>query len=315
MAIFFLQRAQIDTEKWNNFIATSPQSILYANTWYLDTITPDWCALVMEENGQWQAVMPLPVRQKWRTKVIQQPLFCQMLGVFSINETVFRQATHAFLQKLPAYFRYISIYTGRFFIQDGLPNNYEIEHCHTHILPLHLCYDTLYENYTADRRLNLHRAKKMNWQIEKSGDINPLIALFKTYHAAQIEGGVAESAYQLLQKVAKALEEKKAMHLVYALKDGKIEAGALFAMDRQRIIYLFNAASPLGRKGNARSLLIDQIIQQYAETGIIFDFESPEVESIASFYQSFGTKNEGYQSLHLNNLPFPLKQIQQWRRK
>jgi hypothetical protein len=149
----------------------------------------------------------------------------------------------------------------------------------------------------------------------ESHDPNPIIDLFRTHHASQIGGGVAETAYQLLGKIVNVLFRKKAAKLVYALKNGQIEAGALFAIFDNRIIYLFNAASALGRKGNARTWLIDQIIQEYAESDFIFDFESPEVKSIADFYQSFGAKKEAYLSLHYNDLPFPFNQIQEWRKK
>jgi len=315
MSVYLLKRSEIIDNQWDDFIIISPQSIFYANSWYLDVVSPDWCALVMEENGRWQAVMPLPVREKWFMKVIKQPFFCQLLGVFAASEATFQEATLLFLQKLPDYFRYVSIYSGRFFeLFPSLPN-YALTHCSIDILLLDLPYTTLKANFSADRKKNLKRANKFHWHIETSQDINPLIELFQANHADKIEGGVAESAYDLLRRVFEVLKDKKSGRLMYAIKDGKIEAGALFAIANKRIIYLFNAASPLGRQGDARTLLIDWMIQQYANSDYVFDFESPEIASIKDFYQSFGTKKEDYQSLHLNKLPFPLKQIQQRRRK
>jgi len=315
MAVLFLQRHQISDTQWNNFIAASPHRIVYAYTWYLDTVSPNWGALVVEESNEWKAAMPLPVRKKWGMKVIQQPFYCQLLGVFTKKESDFQEVTHLLLQKLPEYFRYISVYTGRISQAALLPDYYETKRCNTHVLHLHSTYATLKQNYTSDRQLNLNRAEKLEWEIIESRDPNPLIDLFRTNHAAQIEGSVSESAYHLLQKVGEVLYEKKAGRLLYAVKDGQIEAGAMFAVFDKRIIYLFNAASPLGRKGNARTWLIDQIIQEYAESEYTFDFESPEVKSIADFYQSFGAKKEEYLSLHYNGMPFPFRQIQNWRRK
>lgn len=315
MAVFFLQRHEISETQWNNFIAASPQRIVYAYTWYLDAVSPHWGALVLEDNGDWKGVMPLPIRKKWSMKVIQQPFYCQLLGVFTKKHLDFQEATYLFLQQLPDYFRYISVYTGRFSQANSLPDRYEINHCTTHILPLHFPYNTLKQHYTPDRLLNLNRAERFKWDVLESHDLNPIIDLFRTHHASQIGGGVAETAYQLLRKIVNILFSKKAVKLVYALKDGQLEAGALFVIFDKRIIYLFNAASALGRKGNARTWLIDQIIQEYAESDFVFDFESPEVKSIADFYQSFGAQKEEYLSLHYNDLPFPFKQIQEKRRK
>ncbi|MEZ4901516.1 MAG: GNAT family N-acetyltransferase [Spirosomataceae bacterium] len=313
MVVFLLQRAAIVDNQWNDFVAASPQAILYANTWYLDVVAPNWCALVMEEKGAWQAVMPLPIRTKWGIKVIQQPFFCQILGVFALDEATFEKATSLFQAQLPHYFNYISVYTGRFSEQATSFLDDYLTQCSTDVLVLNRPYHLMKANYSADRKKNLRRAEKFNWHIKTSTNIEPLIGLFHANHAQKI--GVAESAYDLLRRVFQRLKDKNLVRLVYAIKAGEIEAGALFAVANQRIIYLFNAATPLGRQANGRTLLIDDMIQQYAQSGFIFDFESPEIASIKTFYQSFGTKKEGYQSLHLNNLPFPLKQIQEKRRR
>jgi hypothetical protein len=303
MAVLFLQRPEISDSQWNTFLASSPQRIVYAYSWYLDVVSPDWSALVLEEKGGWKAVMPLPVRKKWGFRVIQQPFFCQLLGVFTHSTNESPEIDRMFLETLPDHFSYLSLYTGRFSKGLHFPEFCEIGRCATHTLSLHLSYPQLRKNYSSDRRLNAIRAQKWDWEITESRDLQPLIDLFQKHHAARIDGGVAESAYQLLQKAGNVLFEKKAARLVYALREGKIEAGALFAFSDNRIIYLFNAASPLGRKGNARTLFIDRMIREYAGTDFIFDFESPEVASIADFYRSFGAEAEVYWQLHYNRLP------------
>jgi Acetyltransferase (GNAT) domain len=306
-------RSQIDSTQWDDFIAASPQRILYAYSWYLDTVSPDWKALIVVENDQWQAVMPLPCRKKWGFNVVQQPFFCQLLGVFTHSSVDYREASNLLLTELKTSFRYISTYSGRFAEHTIFPEGLKVTNATNLILPLHHSYSVLLQNYTRDRQLNLKRAQQFNWSSQQSTDVEPLIALFKNNHALQIEGGVSENAYDLLRAVAALLAQKKALRLVYAVREGRIEAGALFAIFNNRIIYLFNAASPSGRQGNARTWLLDRMIQEYAETDFVFDFESPEIPSIASFYQSFGAQPEVYSQLSFNNLPFPLKQIQEWR--
>ncbi len=311
--VILLHRSQLDSTQWDNFIAASPQRILYAYSWYLDTVSLDWKALVLTENGQWQAVMPLPCRPKWGLKVIQQPFFCQLLGIFAQSNVDFLEASNLLLSQLTTSFRYVSFYTGRFATQTIFPNSLKIKKLSNVALPLHLPYAVLFQNYSNDRKMNLKRAQRFGWQSNQSTDVEPIIQLFQKNHSSQIVGGVSEKAYDLLRKLTAVLAQKNALRLVYATKDRRIEAGALFAIFDNRIIYLFNAASPTGRKGNGRTWLIDQIIQEYAETDFVFDFESPQVCSIASFYQSFGGVEEEYTQLTFNDLPFPLKQIQHLR--
>lgn len=313
MPVLLLHRSQLDSAQWDDFIAASPQRILYAYSWYLDTASPNWKALIVIENDQWQAVMPLPYRKKWGLNVVQQPFFCQLLGVFTNSSVDYREASNLLLTELTTSFRYISTYSGRFAEHTVFPEVLKVTNAANLILPLHHPYSVLFQHYTHDRQTNLKRAQNFNWSSQQSTDVEPLIQLFRNNHASQIEGGVAENAYELLRKLTALLGHKKALRLVYAVKNGSIEAGTLFAIFNNRIIYLFNAASPTGRKGNARTWLIDRMIQEYAETDFVFDFESPDIPSIASFYQSFGTQKESYIQLSFNNLPFPLKQIQEWR--
>ena len=313
MPVLLLHRSQIDSGQWDDFMAASPQRILYAYSWYLDVVVSDWSALVWQENNRWQAVMPLPIRQKWGWQVIQQPFYCQLLGVFTNASVDPSLAGSRLLKALAAAFRYISIYSGRFSKGVVFPETMKERVAVTHILSLHPPYRALWQQYSQDRKNNLQLGRNFGWQTRQSLDIEPIIGLFRENHAAQIQGGVSDNAYVLLRKVADVLHRQNALRVVYAFKDEKIEAGALFAVFDRRIIYLFNAASPTGRKGNARTLLIDKIIQEYAGTDFIFDFESPEKASIASFYRSFGATEEEYKLLTYNNLPFPLKQLQEWR--
>lgn len=311
--VLLLYRSQLDLTQWDTFIAASPQRILYAYSWYLDTVSPDWNALIVVENDQWQAVMPLPCRKKWGMNVVQQPFFCQLLGFFTHPSVDFQEVSNKLLTELTTSFHYISTYSGRFAENTNFPEDLKVTNAANWILPLHHPYSVLFQNYTRDRQTNLKRAEKSQWKSQQSTDVEPLIALFRNNHATQIEGGVSENAYDLLRAVMALLAQKKALRLVYAVREGRIEAGALFAVFNNRIIYLFNAASPAGRQSNVRTWLIDQMIREYAETDFVFDFESPEIPSIASFYRSFGAQPEVYSQLSFNNLPFPLKQIQEWR--
>ena len=315
---FFLLRliphTYLPATRWDAFIAASPQRVMYAYAWYLDVVSPQWQALVLEEDGVWKAVMPLPTQQKWGLNVVQQPFFCQFLGVFTTPSVELASVQTAFLEALSTYFWYVSSYSGRFG-ENLFPAPWETKRCFTHVFPLNVPYEQLHQRYSTDRRINLGRALRFGWEITESEDMEPMLQLFQENHAANIQGGVTETAYELLRKVVEALQQRNAARIVYAHKDGKIEAGALFATYDQRIVYLFNAASAVGRKGNARALLIDQCFQAFANSGYIFDFESPEKESIASFYASFGAQSEEYWVLHYNALPFPLKQWKAYRRK
>lgn len=306
--IALLSRSQLDATAWDACVAASSQQIVYGYSWYLDAVLPTpawkWVGLAqIDEVGQYRAVMPIPLRRKriagvlyrW---VVHQPFFCQVLGVFSCNESLDPQP---FFDLMTRQFRYGSSYVAR---RPFANTDQTIDHRFytTHILNLQVGYEALYQNYTRDRKLNLRRAVTVDWTIVNSADPEPLLDLFRKYHAATIEGGVAGWAYSIFRNLVDELRKRGLIILRYAMKNERIEAGALFVCANNRVIYLFNAASPVGRRGNARTLLIDQCIREKAGQKLLFDFESPMKLSVRDFYQSFGTTEEPFLNLRWNRL-------------
>jgi hypothetical protein len=301
MSLHLLSRAELDTVAWDNCVRASFNQLVYGYSWYLDAVLSEpgwkWMGLVLvDETGVYQAVMPVPLRRKFGRWVVHQPLFCQFLVVFSPDKTI---DSTPFYQALQQRFRY-----GSKLSLLGAGNSFtyfeRIEPRKTYVLDLYKSYEVIDRNYTQDRRLNLRRAQKAGWQVINSDDILPLITLFRAHHAASI--GVGEWAYSILIKIYETLSQRQLVLLRYALIDDRIEAGALFVREGNRIIYLFNAASARGRTGNARTLLIDQLVQQWAGQPILLDFESPEKPSIVQFYRSFGAVDETYQTVSWNRL-------------
>jgi hypothetical protein len=315
-----LSRRQIDPSRWNALVQQSPQQVLYGYSWYLDTVSPDWSALVWPSAEEYRVVLPLPTRTKAGLRVVQQPFFCQYMGFFATQE-VPPELALLFLRALDRHFRYISTYSFH-------PLNTPLLRAlwpavpallsstlHTHWLPLHQSFTDLQRTYHPDRRLNLRRAEKAGWTVQTSDDPEPLIGLFRHHHAHRIGGGVSENAYQLLREVRQTLSTTGTLLLRYALLNGEIHAGVLLAEQGNRVLYLFNAADPIGRRLNARTYLLNQYFEEKAGTAdLVFDFESPEVPSVASYYRSFGAQEKEFFQIRKNGLPFPLNRIQEWRR-
>lgn len=290
--ICFLSRPAIQDNDWNDCVAASPYRLVYGYTWYLDIVCERWAGLVVKrEPLGYEVVLPVPLRQKrvagFSVWVVQQPLFCQFLAVFSRKNSV---DPTPFFRVMQQQFRYGSGFCS---LQLPADSALQVQSRQTHWLDLSADYETIRQRYTRDRQVNLRRAEAAGWTLAESTDSEPLMQLFGENHAPTIRGGVANSAYEQLRQLCEALRMRKLARLQYAIRQGQIEAGALFVQEGNRIIYLFNAASAAGRHGNARTLLIDRQIRRYAgqssiESPLWFDFESPDKPSIAAFYKSFG---------------------------
>ncbi|GHB58756.1 hypothetical protein GCM10007390_10370 [Persicitalea jodogahamensis] len=313
-----LKRHQIDDQAWNALIERSEYPVIYPYTWYLDCVSPGWQCLVWPSAQNYEIVMPLPVKKRWGLAVVQQPLFCQYLGLFSESE-LSEEAMAVFLESLSRHFIYISSYdfhprhTPLLRKLTTFHPEFETTNKSTHWLNLKKPYTQLAYGYKKDRKNNLKKSKKYRWDWIESQDAGPLITLFRKNHAPKIKN-VKESAYQLLSDLASLVLEKNSGIIRYARIGPEIHAGVMVLEENGMGIYIFNAADAVGRKGNARTFLLDQYFREAAGQLRTFDFESPEVDSISAFYESFGAEKRAFFSIKKNELPFPLRQLQNFRR-
>ncbi|MEG1556647.1 MAG: hypothetical protein RR356_07995, partial [Bacteroidales bacterium] len=81
--IRFYKHTQIDQDKWNHCIANATFTTLCAEFEFLNIASPNWCALI---KGDYEYVMPLPIRSKLSIKYIYNPFFSIRLGIFSSYE-------------------------------------------------------------------------------------------------------------------------------------------------------------------------------------------------------------------------------------
>src|SRR6478609_7447826 len=139
--IRYLTHDEIDQTKWDQCIEQSANSMVYAYSWYLNTLAAGWHALVMDD---YDAVMPLTQNSKLFIHYLYQPFFTQQLGMFFKRpESVVRLPD--FIKAIPQHYRFIDINLNEQNIlpEDGpihfrkrknlvLNLNHTYEHLHKH---------------------------------------------------------------------------------------------------------------------------------------------------------------------------------------
>ena len=96
----YIKHSEIDSEKWNQCIDAAQNSRIYAYDWHLDRTAIVWDALVL---GDYDFVIPLPIRKKWGIKYLYQPLLSQQLGIFPIPPQNIAQLFYSEIVKLFPY--------------------------------------------------------------------------------------------------------------------------------------------------------------------------------------------------------------------
>lgn len=168
-AIQYLTRNQIDTAKWDQCINRAANGRIYAFSVYLDTMSANWDALVLND---YEAVMPLTWNNKYGIQYLYQPFLAAQLGVFGSEEV------QAFIEAIPAHFRFMDIYLNsentKAVKSDTalLRDNY--------VLDLHHPYEKLFTAYRENIRRNIKKAKQAGCLVQKDFNVDTVISLAAT---------------------------------------------------------------------------------------------------------------------------------------
>ena len=101
MAINYLTYQQIDKVKWDACIKEASNGLIYGYSFYLDTMSKNWDALVLND---YEAVMPLTWNKKYGICYLYQPPFTASLGIF--GQSLSAALVNRFLAAIPKKFAY-----------------------------------------------------------------------------------------------------------------------------------------------------------------------------------------------------------------
>jgi len=283
--IKYIKRKDLDSEKYNNCIENSIQSRIYAFSWYLDIVADYWDVLVLDD---YKAVMPIPWKKKYGLKYIGQPYFCQQLGVFS-KEKFTKEFQEEIIKKIPKKFVKVSL---NFNSSNFLTSN--MKPLKNYILALNNTYDTLFKAFSKGRKHAVKVGQKNQLLLNKT-TISELIDMKKEFYAH------GNFPIIVLEKLASYVLENNKGFILGVFKDGNLVGGGLFLRSKDRITYLFSSFNMEGRKLQAASFLISNIVKQNENSNVILDFEGGNLPNIGSFFKSFSSKDEGYSNSNYIN--------------
>lgn len=296
--IWYLRHNEIDREKWDACIAASENGLVYAYSWYLDVVHPEWEALVMDDCA---AVMPLTGGRKFGVEYLFQPFFVQQLGVFSPD--CMKLNDNEFMEAIPKKFRFVEI---RLNALNALPPTTKGVENHTNILLfLDAPYEFLKSHYHTNTKRNLAKAEANHLHLVKDVDIKVIIDLFRANRGATVtKWGDAEYA-RLQHLSAEAMQRNHAFIYGVAAPDSdEIVCGALFMKNKGRVTFLFSGCNEKGKSLQAMTFLLDSVIREYCDAQNVLDFEGSDSANLARFYEGFGGENFAYQSLSENRMSF-----------
>jgi len=298
-----LSPEQIDYTKWDNCIQQSVNGNIYALSWYLNFVAPEWEALVEDD---YVRVMPLPVKTRFGFKYMLQPFFVQQLGVYS-GSNLYPEKTLEFINSIPKSIKYFDINLNSHNAIEA--KNIEFKRNRNFMLDLITDYDTIRKRYSSNNKRNINKANKNKLTLTKGIKPDEVIKLFKGGSSQKLANW-KDKEYTPLERLM-YMSIHKGMGVIYGVytKENQLCAAAFFTRFKKRLTFLFSGSNSLAKENGAMSFLLDSVIREYSPGETTLDFEGSNKESLARFYRGFGPKEVYYLRIKENRLLFPFKGI------
>lgn len=294
-----LRHSEINKKKWDDAITISENALVYALSWYLDIVSPNWEALIV---GDYEIVMPLTVRKKYGLKYIIQPPFTQQLGIF--NQSGTKVNVDLFLDKIPSCYMYVNI-------NFNSGNSKGFKHSYLKRLNYELDLDSSYENihsgFNTNTKRNIKKSLQKDLKIRNDIKLEELID-FKKKHAVE---KISDKHYDILKQLCLNAEMIGVgrSESVVEVDDGNLVSATFLIEKFDRIIYLISASSIIGKEKSANFFLINELIKKNSSKKRILDFEGGIISGLSRFFKGFGAHEKEYYNVIINRLPWPLKHL------
>jgi len=297
-AIRYLKREEIDTSKWDRCVAEAPNGWLYARSFYLDGFG-HWDALV---KGDYDHIMPLPVKRKYGIRYLHIPPFTGQLGIIG-KTPVTQTLTDEFIRHIPASFLLVDLMLNEEDPAPSLPGIRRKQQTNL-ILSLKEDYASIYRQYSKDAKKNLRRTQALDLIPCFDIDMTTIIRLYRDAYGKKNRDLTATSYDKMARLAHRCILDGSGFTMGIRNPQGTLLAAAFFGKDEKRIYYILGAPNAEGRRSNAVHCLIDEVIKKYAGSGITFDFEGSDLPSVAAFYRKFNPREVHYYFVQIIRSPF-----------
>lgn len=292
----YLPHYKINKAKWDICVDSSHNPMVYAQSWYLDLVSPLWGAIIFED---YSAVFPLTIKKKHGVAYLCNPHFVQQLGLMNCTE-INQQELFNLLSFLSKRFLLIDINFNHCNLFD--PNTRGISYFNNYKLNLSESSTILFKKYKGNCRRNVRSALKNNLEIIFDASVASIVGLFKNNQGKKYTQFKNSDFECFLALYAKAKEQIKTESIACLNAQQELIAGAIFFIYNNTITFVFSGLNEEGRKLSAMFLIFQRLIEKYAFLNYTIDFEGGNSPGMASFYAGFGA----------TNFPFPNYKSVKW---
>lgn len=287
MDLRLLDRSQINRTRWDQCVQSFPSELPYGLSWYLDAATnKQWKGIV---DGDYEKVMPLPIKNFGVWKHIIQPPLSQQLGIF--GHDVSENDVREILQSIPSKYPVVLIPMNENIVATEV-EGWKRKTLPNYTLELSKSYKELRKSYTKSLK---HRTNKFGakLKVRPYHDVDQLQRNFHEIIGKRI--GLSQKHLERTNRILHAaIENDAGFMLEVSTIEGQWIGQLFYLRTNDRLVQIKAIANDLGRSMCALHVGIDHVLKTHAERDLTYDFEGSKIPGVASFFRSFGAELRPY---------------------
>jgi hypothetical protein len=295
-----LRHQEIDKGKWDACIESSHNCLIYALSWYLDIVSPNWEALVL---GDYEVVMPLPVKRKYGIKYVMQPILSQQLGIFS-KEKITKEFVEVFLTTAANCYGVIRLNLN--YANQQVSDRFNSSNMNNYILELDENKNLYRTKFKRSVLRNVKLAEGRELRFTEEYNIEDFFRFVNTYNPFKFSTKLSPTVVNLLSEI-----KHRKLGFIYSVYSKSNERLAtVYVIDyNNRKTTILSTQTPQGRNSMANYYLFDVFFKMQENSNTLIDFEGSNIKGIADFFQGFGAMNQPYTFISQGNPLITLKQF------
>lgn len=303
-----------DHDRYNQFVATSPQGTLFCTTWWLDTVAPgSYQILTVEKDTKIQAAWPLVSKSaKLSGPIITMAPLTPWLGVLyepmpaaklTSQLSTQKELATELIQRLPRFGRLHVNFHRNF--EYWLPfywQDFQQTTRYTYIFENLSDLEAIWAGLRENIRREIRKARREGIIVESSDDLEGFWRIHTMTFTRQ--NLTPPYPFELVQRLDQVCRERNTRRIFVGRDQaGEIHAVAYIVWDHQSAYYLMGGGDPDKRSSGVTSLVMWEAIKFAATVANSFDFEGSMLEPVERFFRAFGARPCPYFQISKINSP------------
>jgi len=265
-----IERAKLDTKRWDALVAQTPEASFFSYSWYLDAVAENWCVLTDDE---YACGIALPYTRRMGVEILYIPIFGRFQHFFG---------------EIPN--SALDIIKKRFKIREFATSTQLFDASEKRVFQTISNHEE--RSISSQAKRSLKKATKEGLTVSIGTNFSKVLSAIRTELDGKFEGVNAEKM-KGLEKLFQAAQDN-GMIKVVEVSNGVETGGVVCIGNEKQLLYVKGACSEEMKRNGGMYLALNEAILLAGRNNQHFDFGGSNVEGVKRFNHNLGGTDQHY---------------------